>query len=701
MKPYKTVAVVASYFNDLESAITGNWLGTQDSEKFFSGALSNKLDDQHEYGLTFTIKVTEIPQHEKIRELKINFQVFSEQHLKKASFVCAVTGAHDKVYEYFQEEIRIDPKKWLNAEISMPVNGALWGNDAVLKIYPWNAGKEIFFLDDIRIELLSEIEKQQDYSFGPQQNFLYDFEPVNGDPLPEKLSTDVAHSGKHSLKLSGSDTYSESIIKHFSEVSTDTVKFVSTSVWIYPKEENPVVTLVVSIEKPDGTSIAWNGKATDRFPLKKNVWQKINFRADLRQTKTSPDDIVKIYVWNKKGGTVYADDFEIVYGDIPKPAGLMPGIKMSMIGDQISNPGMNKPPFKTSYFSKADFFIPSATYINSERKNKEGVMNPGNVFLAGFFSSTPRTAENIFIAGARKWTLYSWSKGEKNIVTICSNDAAFNTDNKVILKGFFNSLENEDILFIDSSGEKNIQCLRFKYVPGSALQQEMVNVPMPAADSASLITAGEFMNDKKDELLFIAPDGNWKIFSMKNGNFELRSEGNISRGKILSIHAIETGSVHKKLLLFSERDNKLDYCLVDFSNGAQASVKEFKDKNFLDYYHRQASFFAGAFEKVGATSLFYFNPEWRFDLKKISLTDNGLVIDSQIDFIQKDPARNPRYYEYTKIIQGKFFEDRTDYLLVLMQNCKDPNFDGKHCYEFEEIKEMPGGFGFYHYQPAR
>jgi hypothetical protein len=36
-----------------------------------------------------------------------------------------------------------------------------------------------------------------------------------------------------------------------------------------------------------------------------------------------------------------------------------------------------------------------------------------------------------------------------------------------------------------------------------------------------------------------------------------------------------------------------------------------------------------------------------------------------------------------------------------MQNCKDPDFDGKHCYEFEEIKDMPGGFEFYQYQPAR
>jgi len=695
-KGYKTVAVIASYFTDLETVDAANWAGFQNDDKFLSGKFSNKLDDQMEYGITFTKNGMEIPQHEKIREIKLSFQVYSDQPLKKASFVCAVTGSKDKFYEYFQEDITADSKKWLNVEISMPVNATLWGNDAVIKIYPWNPGKERFFLDDIRIDFLSEVERQQGYSIGPQQNFTYDFEPVEGSPVPGIMSTDVAHSGKYAMKISGADSYSDNITKRFSEIATDTVKFISASVWLYPKQENPVVTLVVSIEKPDGSSIAWNGKATDLIPLKKNEWQKINFRADLRETKTTPDDVIKVYIWNKKGGTVYADDLEIVYGDIPNPAGQMPGIRMSMIGDQISNTGKNKPPFTTSYFSEGNFF-------NPPEEKKIGEMNPNDLLLAGSFSGRTSANEDLFIAGEKNWLMYTWCKGKNKFIQSSSAPAPFSVNGKVTVTGFFDNLNSEEILFIDTTGKSDVPRLRFisqdKDVCNAnskSVYQELTKIP--PVNNASFIVSGQFLDDKNDELLLCSSEGSWKIFGMMKGGFILKSEGTIAQGKILSIHAIETGNAHEKLLVFSERDNKLDYCLVDFSNDAKASIKEFKDKSFLDYYHRQSVFFSGAFEKAGATSLLYFNPEWRFDLKKISLTDNGFVIDSQIDFIQKNPEVNPRYYEYTKFLQGKFFEDRLDYLLVLMQNCKDPDFDGKHCSEFEDIENMPGGFGFYHYQ---
>jgi hypothetical protein len=706
-KTYKSVSVTASYFTDMESIDTANWKGFQNNEKFFSGSYSNKLDRESEFGITFRKKVNEIPEHEKIREIRISCQVWKNQALKEAGFVYSVSGEKDKVYEYFKEDLHANPNKWLSNEIVIPVNAGSWGSDAVINIYPWNSGKELFYVDDIKIDFLSEVERQQGYSISPQQNFIYDFEPAADVPPSNKLSTEAAHSGKYSMKLAGSDDYSESVVKHFSEIASDTVRFISTSIWLYPKEDNPVVALVVSIEKPDGSSIAWNGKSTEKMALKKNEWHKINFRADLRQTKTSPDDVIKIYVWNKKSITVYADDLEIVYGDIPNPSGFAPMVMMNMTGNPVSQQGKNKPPFPGSTFTAVDFFNPPSVYLSEAGGVKDGELNPENLLLAGSFSANSESDGDLFLADAKKWSLYTWCKEENNFVSTCSFTAPFDAANKISVKGFFNSLQNEDILFIDTAG-KNIKSLRFnssgKNVCSkntTALKQEIVNVPMPAFDNATFIVSGNFTGDKKDELLFSSPGGHWKIYGMKNGNLVPESEGVISRGKILSMHSIETGSDHRKLLLFSERDNKLDYCTIDFSKGASASIREFKDKSFLDYYSKEGIFYSGNYETSGASSLFYFNPEWRFDLKKVSLTDNGLMIDSQVEFNQNDPSRNPRYYEYTKILQGKFFDDKTDYMLVIMRNCLDPDFDGKHCSEFEEVKDMPAGFAFYVYQSAR
>ncbi len=704
-----TLTATSVFFNDMENPDQETWRGDRSSEKYFSGQFSNKLSDQIEYGITFLKKGSEISQYDKIKQARVSFQIYSDQQLKKANLVFAVTGTSGKILEYHQEEMNASIKKWNPVEMIIPVNPSLWTPDAILKFYPWNEGKGLFYIDDIKIEFFTEEESSRGIKLRQQQNFFYDFEPAENNPSPGNQSNVVAHSGSYSIVLSGSDTYSDNIIRRFSDVAYDTVKFISASIWIYPKDNDPVVTLVVALEHADGTSITWQGKATDKMNLKKNQWHKINFRADLREIKTSPEDISKVYLWNKKGGTVYADDLEIVYGDVPKPEGASSGVIINLSGDIISTPGKNKPPFKQELFSADSVFNPSTVYlINDEKK---GELNPEDLVLAGRFISRNNSGDDIFIANKTGWSLYTWCNNDKKFVQSFSGQSTDPVNGKIAVKGFFEDMNQEEILLFDTSGKIEVQ--RIKY-SGNAekicnknsddkIKQDLLSQTINGFDLSSKswnVTAGNFTGDNRSEIAFISSDGQWVLLAWRNGRFEIEGTGKMSFETVRAVQQVAMSPGRDRVLLFSEKDHKPDYCMLDFSAGKNnCSIIEFKDKSFLAFYNTHSVFFSGKFEK-SSYDLFYLDKEWRFDFKKVLLNDNGITIQSQMDFKQPDQNRNPKYYEYSKFIKGDFFGTGVDALLVMMRNCKDANFNGRHCREFEEVKGMPSGFLFYHYKAA-
>ena len=703
----KMVAVTSEYFTDMEDPDPGLWLGEKSPDKKYSGKFSNKISDKTDYGMTFYRKGADVPGHEKFKQVRISLQLYSALPLTKASIVYAVTGAPDKVFEYSQENIIGTPKKWNHLEFIVPVNPSAWGQDALIKIYPWNEGKESFFIDDLKIEFFGEVSRQTGFATGPQQNFIFDFEQSDGSS--ESLSKDIAHSGSYSIKLSGTDSYSENIIKRFSEVSTDTIKFISTSVWIYPKEEDPVFATVVSIEKPDGQSISWQGKATDRMHLVKNQWHKINFRADLRDLKITPDDVAKIYLWNKKGGTVYADDLEIIYGDVPKPTGIKAGMMMSIFGDPVTRMETNKPPFPFTYLTPVTRFAPRSLFLVDDENGKAGEMNPADLVLAGNFSGHHISQDDIFIAGQATWSLFSWCNNENKFRNICSEKAGFSLAGKIALTGFFDAPAAEEILFVDTIGKIKVQTVRFNNPPDDVCDEKSKGAATTVISSVEIqgfetqekswkMAAGDFAGDARDEILFISTDGIWKLVEKNKETFTVVASGKISKGTVLAAQVVPFNNLHKSVLVFTEQKQTLDYCLLDFGKGGKkADQIELKDKSFLALYSANSTFYSGRFERPSETGCLYLDHEWRFDLKKIRVSPSGIIVDSQLDFSQPDPNRNPRFYEFTKLISGNFFATGEDCLLIMMRNCKDENFNGISCNEYEEVSGMPSGYMFYQF----
>src|SRR5215213_5179585 len=98
--------------------------------------------------------------------------------------------------------------------------------------------------------------------------------------------------------------------------------------------------------------------------------------------------------------------------------------------------------------------------------------------------------------------------------------------------------------------------------------------------------------------------------------------------------------------------------------------------------------------------MFYFNNDWRLDLKKINIDREGINVESQIGF-QSNDTLNPKYFESVDIIPGKFLRQGESEVLVLMRNCKDKNFNGVNCREFEKAEGLPPGFKFYKFNQVQ
>lgn len=707
---YNVLAMTSSFFTDLENPDPSLWNGTYTNEKYFSGTNSCKLSPADEYGVTFSKKVSELPGYDKLKQARISFRILSGQPLQKSVMVFSVMGTDNKTSEWKKETIAGGGSSWKENELVFDIDPKLWPANSTFKIYPWNPGKESFFIDDIGVEFFGDVERESAAAIGPQQNFFFDYEPAAGETPGEKISSDVAHSGNYSCKLPGSDTYSETVAKKISEISTDTVKFISASVWIYPKDDNPIVTLVVSVEKPNGEALTWQGKATDKMNLKKNQWHKINFRADLREVKTAADDVTRIYVWNKQGGTVYADDLEIVYGDPPGPRGIPPFAYFDAAGHLSAGHEKNKPPFLPSWLIADTSHATSSVFLIDDNGKKDGELKPGSILLSGNFIGTKDGRDNLLTADGNSWSVYNWCDQEKKWKKLFSAENGINTSGKTVLSGCFSDPGKSEVLVIGSGDPAHVQSVSFVSNSDPCRENSGGLKANTAASSISgidfmdstFILTGNFTGNGCDEILFISKtDGRWKLAGKRGDQIEVIGSGKISHGKIAAANRISTASGYDQVIFFPEMNHKLDYCMAGFGNSPNdMRVKDFKDKSFLDYFGADAEFISIPAGK-SALDLFYLNQDWRLDLKKVHADANGIFVDAQVDFEQPDASRNPKFYEYTKIIAGHFFDASSKDFLVLMRNCADTGFDGKSCSAYEEIPEMPSGTTFYHYQQPR
>lgn len=163
------------------------------------------------------------------------------------------------------------------------------------------------------------------------------------------------------------------------------------------------------------------------------------------------------------------------------------------------------------------------------------------------------------------------------------------------------------------------------------------------------------------------------------------------------------GRPQDELLAVAEngRDGKCSYTLKVYDPSGKRFVSCFPGKYGLfqkifglDTLKPADRFYCGSFGPNGSPMVLRYNRDWRYDLKEISFSDSTYHILNNIDFAGYSADHNPKYYEVLKLIPGRFTGNQCSFI-VIGRNCKNKDYDGMECSEYEDLPGLPGFISLY------
>ena len=170
---------------------------------------------------------------------------------------------------------------------------------------------------------------------------------------------------------------------------------------------------------------------------------------------------------------------------------------------------------------------------------------------------------------------------------------------------------------------------------------------------------GDFNSDGKTDILLVDKKTNtWKILNFNGKEWILVSEG---------------------------KDPKKEWISNKKTNVAGIITPD--DKLFPGNYTEEKQ----TFLKL--------NTEWRFDLKLLEKEDFEYLIIGNVDFKGYPKDYNPKYFEFVKLITGKFLSKEKTSVLIVMCNCADADFSGMKCDQIENLPFLPNSVQLYNISP--
>ncbi len=474
-------------------------------------------------------------------------------------------------------------------------------------------------------------------------NFFFDLETTEGLSGIDNIKPTTAHSGKMACDLSGGKEFGVSVIKKISDAGIFPMKRTAASVWVYPLSDHPDVVLTATISNSKNETVFWDGKSTEKMEFPKNKWTKINALYNFPVEKLSPDDVLQINIWNKGKTNVIIDDLEVVYGECNERRGTYSNIDANEFYEKRFTAQRNKPPFPIIYFEKQEINNNNSTLLIPTDSLTD--LSPNDEFLTGDFIID-----------------------ENNI-----DELVYSKNGKIIIAGYSNKKKGFQIY--TETTETELQ---------------------PLWKKTNKKFAGDFNADGITDLLIVnTENGSWKLFNLKSNNWNEIASGAIGE---LTSGWMNTNNKPFVSDLFSE--NKKD-ALVILDNYNCKTLqfnkisKTFEEKktslNTSDtsLFKTTSIIHTGSFTGNNEQEIVRYITEWRFDLKLMQLTPSAINMLGTVDFKGYPNDYNPKYYEFLKIIPGKFINPQKTALLVIMRNCADTDFNGEYCKEFENISYLP------------
>jgi len=123
------------------------------------------------------------------------------------------------------------------------------------------------------------------------------------------LDSVIVHAGKFSLRLDDFTEYSPAFTSRLADLNGGKFDKIKVSLWAFSKDSLTNMPIVISIENAAKGGYIWASSHIENFIVPQK-WGQAFFNFEFPEI-LSPDDILKIYVWNPEKKVIYLDDVQI------------------------------------------------------------------------------------------------------------------------------------------------------------------------------------------------------------------------------------------------------------------------------------------------------------------------------------------------------------------------------------------------------
>ena len=125
------------------------------SDTVHRGKKAFRMDHRSDFSPGYTKPVTSLPLTVDSTEMKVSVYVNLPQILPKINTLLVISFEHEnKPYSYTcanLNELKLRPGKWNRVTLTSPVPRIISTED-IVKVYIWNPGKQLFYIDDLKLE---------------------------------------------------------------------------------------------------------------------------------------------------------------------------------------------------------------------------------------------------------------------------------------------------------------------------------------------------------------------------------------------------------------------------------------------------------------------------------------------------------------------------------------------------------------------
>jgi hypothetical protein len=562
----------------------------------------------------------------------------------------------------------------------------------------------------------------------PPYSIYYDFEIDSTVETPGDLYKGIAYSGLYSTKTFGKNTFSVSIEKRVGDLGMNKIDGVGISAWVYlmPGKNEPNGSLVFTVTNTVGVNTCWKGVSFSGPLTPREKWTKISDYFDLSGVQLRPDDKIQVYFWNNSSTDILTDDIYVVFGKSAERRG--DSARVDMTKGVPFKQGFNTPPFPFIYLQKDDIGNNNSVYLIEDGTKKEGDITPGDQVFAGNFTAGSAGLETMLVIK---------QNGTPEVYRYCPVAQRFSGVPVDCPAGITQMLQGAEILHgsflrgtdqVLAIGEKSLSLIGIDgtFNPcakgNAALKVKEIWTSASVAIGGTNIVKGsavvcDLNGDGISELFVPGKGGSWALFRFDGNGWTTMAQEDENKIKAwdpaLSDFKIFAGKFSEKvngdvlLTVFTDKlTKKLNYSMVKYAAGEKKFQPVFTActgniGRILgpDTLLPGDRFFTGHFMGAPGIQVLRYSREWRYDLKQIRFNDSTFQVLANVDFKGFDLDHNPKYFEILKLVPGRWISPTQASILVIARNCKEKNYRGTECREYENLPYLPNTLQIYSFQP--